>query len=180
MTARLAPHTDLRKSDISMLVLLAALTVFGQFCGALGGSLFNPAHNAAFIAIGKDSTAANVARMVAQFAGAQLSSLLRCRCCSVGGNVQHGLNVHEPASVIVQWLATPCTHCFACSCGVVCACTLAPGLRMLGVFGGGCRMLFGMPCVVRRCPPHVAPAGAFGCPASRPHAYVRGAHANPW
>lgn len=69
IATQLTPHTDLKTSDIELIITLLALVAFGQLCDALGGSLFNPAHNAAFIVIGKDSVRLNILRMLGQIAG---------------------------------------------------------------------------------------------------------------
>jgi glycerol uptake facilitator-like aquaporin len=61
---------------LGIAVTVAALIAFGPLCGAFGGALFNPVHNAAFIAAGKDTVRFNTARMAFQIAGASLGAFL--------------------------------------------------------------------------------------------------------
>jgi hypothetical protein len=61
---------------LGIAVTVTALLAFGPLCGAFGGALFNPVHNAAFIAAGRGTVRFNAARMACQVAGASLGAFL--------------------------------------------------------------------------------------------------------
>ncbi|GBF93218.1 aquaporin-like [Raphidocelis subcapitata] len=68
--------TGIGELPLSIGITVAALLAFGPVCALWGGALFNPVHNIAFIAAGKDTARLNVARMAAQVAGALLGASL--------------------------------------------------------------------------------------------------------
>jgi aquaporin SIP len=68
--------TGIGELPLSIGITVAALLAFGPVCALWGGAMFNPVHNAAFIAAGKDTARLNVARMAAQVAGAVLGAFL--------------------------------------------------------------------------------------------------------
>ncbi len=68
--------TGLKEFPLSIAITVVALIAFGPVCALFGGALFNPVHNVAFIAAGKDSVRLNVLRMAAQVAGAVLGAFL--------------------------------------------------------------------------------------------------------
>ncbi|KAI8472976.1 MAG: aquaporin-like protein [Monoraphidium minutum] len=76
MAEALAGITGVGEFPLSIAITVVALLAFGPICGLFGGAMFNPAHNVAFIAAGKDSIKLNVARMAAQVVGAVLGAFL--------------------------------------------------------------------------------------------------------
>lgn len=49
---------------IGIAITLVALIAFGPVCNMFGGAIFNPVHNIAFMASGKDTMSFNLQRMV--------------------------------------------------------------------------------------------------------------------
>lgn len=68
--------TGVGEFPLSIAITVVSLIAFGPICGLFGGALFNPVHNVAFMAAGKDSVKLNAARMAAQVAGAVLGAYL--------------------------------------------------------------------------------------------------------
>jgi hypothetical protein len=54
-------------SFIGIAITLVALIAFGPVCNMFGGAIFNPVHNIAFMASGKDTMSFNLQRMVSPY-----------------------------------------------------------------------------------------------------------------